>query len=269
MFAVYGGALASSDEAYDALDSAAWQYCKSKNLDSVSYKTVKARHKEIEGWVVDCETSATFIKKLPTSSEDILLSIPRKQRAVVRKSLKNGLVCDWNKDIDAFYHLHAVSVRNLGTPVFPKSIFQAFCNVFGDDVDIQVIYTSQGEAVASLMSFYYGDVVLPYYAGGNAKARQYGAHDFMYYQLMLRAAERGVCVFDFGRSKSGSGPYKFKKNWGFEPLALEYESRLEKGAKETNLSPTNKKFALMIQTWKRLPLPIANLVGPLLSRPLG
>lgn len=269
MFAVYGGVLASSEAAYAALDEAAWAIAAAENIDALTYRSVEARHEDRDGWTVDADSSATFQRELADNPESILLSIPRKQRAVVRKSLKAGLHCDWGSDLETFYSLYAESVRNLGTPVFSKKLFRGFLDVFQDDVEVQVIRTPEGQPVASLMSFYFTDYVLPYYAGGNREARKYGAHDFMYYQLMVRAAARGAKLFDFGRSKVGSGPYKFKKNWGFEPTLLQYETRLADGAEPQDLSPNNKKFVAMVNLWKKLPLPVANFLGPSIARHLG
>ena len=269
MFAVYGGPLANSIEVYNALDSAAWAYARSEDISSLEYRSISGRQRKSDGWSVDRGTSVTFRGHLQTDHDSVLAAIPRKQRAVVRKSLKAGLTCSWEKDVDAFYNLYAESVKNLGTPVFSKQLFHTFVEVFGKDIDVQVISTAEGEAIASLMSFYHGDYVLPYYAGGKASARRYGAHDFMYFSLMIRAIERGKSKFDFGRSKVGTGPYNFKKNWGFEPTPLEYEIRLMQGAVKNNLSPTNRKFELMVKMWKKLPLPVANLLGPPIARHLG
>ncbi len=269
MFAVYGGVVASTAEASEALEVYAWEMAQSWRLNTVSYKSTNAQHKEQEGWAVELDSAATFRKPLQLDEESILLDIPRKQRAVVRKSLNNGLSCTWEKDLDTFYQLYAVSVRNLGTPVFPKKLFASFLQEFGNDVEVQIIYSPEGKPLASLMSFYFKDQVLPYYAGGTVDARIYGAHDYMYYQLMVRAARKGKKVFDFGRSKVGTGPYKFKKNWGFEPLPLEYQHQLAAGMEAPNLSPSNRKFELMVKVWKKLPLGIANVIGPPIARHLG
>lgn len=269
MFAVYGGVLASDERTHRALENAAWEMGQELGLRSVSYKTIIARHKEMEGWSVEQNVAATFHKKLGGDADAILLGIPRKQRAVVRKSLQNGLTCSWERDLKAFYSLYAESVRNLGTPVFPRKLFSTLLDVFGDDVEVQIIRSPSGEAIASLMSFYFNNNVLPYYAGGKSAARTFGAHDFMYYQLMVRAVEKGKRVFDFGRSKVGSGPYKFKKNWGFDPIPLEYEYQVMEGCQLADLSPTNKKFELMVQIWKKLPLGVANILGPSIARHLG
>lgn len=269
MFGVYGGALADDETAYSALDEAAWQRLTELGVDTLEYRSMRARHRDTEDWMVDDTSAATFQRPLSDKEDQILLDIPRKQRAVVRKSLKNGLVCSWDKDLETFYALYAESVRNLGTPVFPKKLFESFLEEFPDETEIQIILNPDGKPVASLMSFYHGETVLPYYAGGSPDARRYGAHDFMYYQLMLRAAAKGIKVFDFGRSKVGTGPYKFKKNWGFSPTELQYETRVRAGCKKPDLSPTNKKFELMVKVWKKLPLPVANMFGPSIARHLG
>jgi len=271
MFGVYGGALAHNEEIRLALEKQAWDYAVGAGLPYFESRNVESLSEE-EDLVWSCPTpkSATFIKEIGgKSEEELLLDIPRKQRAVVRKSLKAGLRCDWNGRADQFFSLYAESVRNLGTPVFPKKMFEKILEVFANDIEIQIIRTAEGKPIASLMSFYHGDAVLPYYAGGTPEARLYGAHDFMYFQLMIRAVKRGCRQFDFGRSKIDSGPYKFKKNWGFEPKLLHYRTRTLKGHEVPDLNPANSKYSLMVSVWKKLPLPIANILGPFLARHLG
>ncbi|MFC4349714.1 FemAB family XrtA/PEP-CTERM system-associated protein [Kordiimonas lipolytica] len=270
MFGVYGGPLAVNDEAYQALDEAAWKLARDAGCDTLEYRTLRARHQGEPDWQTASGKAATFIKDIvPGDEQEMLLQIPRKQRAVVRKSLKHGLVSDWSSVVSEFYDLYAYSVHGLGTPVFPKALFQAFKAVFGDDVLIQIIRDGDGLGVASLMSFRTKDTILPFYAGSSAHARGLAAHDFMYFDLMKKAVADGHAKFDFGRSKVGTGPYNFKKNWGFEPTPLEYEYRLAPGASIPNMSPQNRKFSLLIAAWKRLPLGLANLIGPPVARHLG
>src|SRR5690606_34564323 len=110
--------------------------------------------------------------------------------------------------------------------------------------------------------------VLPYYAGDHVDARALAANDFKYWALMRRARERGCTVFDYGRSKTGTGPFSFKKNWGFEPQPLFYEYRLYKRDSVPQNNPLNAKYAISIALWRRLPLPVANLLGPPIARHL-
>ncbi len=126
-----------------------------------------------------------------------------------------------------------------------------------------------GVPVASVMSFYFRDEVLPYYGGGTGEARRHAANDFLYWDLMRRACERGIRVFDFGRSKRDVGSFRFKKHWGFEPEPLAYEIRLVRATDVPDVNPLNPKYRMFVESWKRLPLPLSRLLGPPLARNLG
>lgn len=91
----------------------------------------------------------------------------------------------------------------------------------------------------------------------------------MYWELMKRCSEKGVRVFDYGRSKVGTGSYRFKKHWGFEPQPLNYRYHLVKAKEVPNISPTNPKYRLLIEAWKRIPLGVSRILGPVLARNLG
>ncbi len=268
MFCVYGGALAADNTVAVSLYERAWNFAQNHQLPVLELRADVPESVKDANWNT-ATGSATFTKQLATTDDEQLLAIPRKQRAVVRKSLKNNLTTNWVGDVDTFYDLYARSVLALGTPVFPKKLFAALVSVFGDAVQVQLTLGPNGQSVASLMSFYFNQTVMPYYAGGSALVRQLGAHDYMYYNLMLHARERGCSTFDFGRSKVDSGPYKFKKNWGFEPTPLYYCSRLAPGAEQPNLSQQSGPFAAMSKVWKKLPLGVSKILGPPLARHLG
>ncbi|MDH5378031.1 MAG: FemAB family PEP-CTERM system-associated protein, partial [Gammaproteobacteria bacterium] len=197
-----------------------------------------------------------------------MLNIPRKQRAVVRKGINAGLESEYDTDVDRFYESYAYSLHGLGTPAFPRKLFHILKEEFGDDCDILSIY-KDGNLVSSVMNFYYKDEVLPYYAGASDLARVYKAHDFMYWELMRRSCERGLKWFDYGRSKVNTGPFSFKKNWGFEPKFFEYEYYLVKAKKIPNVSPSNPKYSMFINTWKKMPFWATKIVGPHINKYLG
>ena len=140
--------------------------------------------------------------------------------------------------------------------------------VFGQDCD-GVVIRDNGVPVSAVLNFYHKDTVLPYYGGGTVGARRNGANDFLYWEVMRRAVLRGYRRFDFGRSKAGTGAFAFKKNWGFEPQWLEYEYHFLPGQTMPDKNPLNPKYALFIAAWKKLPLPVANFIGPWLIRGLG
>ena len=112
------------------------------------------------------------------------------------------------------------------------------------------------------MSFYFRDRVMPYYTGSRPEARAYGANDLMYWHVMRRAVERGCKFFDFGRSKVGTGPFHFKKNWGFEPRPVTHQYYLGEGQRVPQVNPTNPKYQALVTLWRSLPLPVANALGP-------
>src|SRR5690606_25450218 len=124
-------------------------------------------------------------------------SIPRKQRAEVRKGLAGDLQIDVGRDASdraAHYAVYAESVRNLGTPVFPRSLFGAVLDAFGDEADILTV-RHEGRPVASVLSLYHRGAVMPYWGGGTRGARRLRANERMYFELMLHARRRGCRHF--------------------------------------------------------------------------
>ena len=264
-FCVEGGPIAIDSETRAMLDRAAISLMHSVNAKSLEFRSRTASR---PGWALRKDLYATFARDISSNDDENLKAIPRKQRAVVRKTLAGGLSSYIDENIDAFFRIYSESVRNLGTPVFSKRYFAALRAAFGPDCDVVVI-RDDAEPVSAVMNFYFRETVMPYYGGGRAAARRNGANDFLYWEVMRRAAERGYRRFDFGRSKVETGAFAFKKNWGFEPQWLEYEYYLAPGAGLPDKNPNNPKYAALIATWKRLPLPLANLIGPFLIRGLG
>lgn len=264
-FYVHGGILSASGEAFDALTAKSTELAKQLNVDYMELRTIKQQHPE---WLVKNDLYARFRKEIDPDVEQNLNNIPRKQRAVVRKGIKAGLNSEWDNDIDRFYESYAYSLHGLGTPAFPRKLFHILKEVFKDDCDVLSIF-KDGQFVSSVMNFYFRGEVLPYYAGATDLARKYKAHDFMYWELMRHSCERGLKWFDYGRSKVGTGPYSFKKNWGFEPEPLEYEYYLVNAKEIPNVSPTNPKYAIFINTWKKMPFWATKLIGPHINKYLG
>jgi FemAB-related protein (PEP-CTERM system-associated) len=264
-FAVYGGVAAAHTEATNALEAEAQRLAQRLGVDHLELRHVEARH---ESWPRQ-ELYVTFRKAILPDDEANMLAIPRKQRAMVRKGIKNGLRSDMDRGIDRFFDLYADNVHRHGTPALPKRYFQALRDEFGADCDVLTVSAPDGRPLSSVLSFYFRDEVLPYYAGDDEAARDLAANDFKYWELMRRSCARGLTVFDYGRSKQGTGPYAFKKNWGFEPTPLHYEYRLYKRSAVPQNNPANAKYRLLIETWRRLPIGMANWLGPFVVRSLG
>lgn len=255
-----GGGIIGSDHAIGPLADAALQLA--KDLGS---PVIELRGGRIPSGWSECEgLYAGFVCDLSQDEEAILAAIPRKQRAEVRRALGFGLQVSVGHDLDAHYSVYAESVRNLGTPVFPRELFAAMLEAFGDDADIVTI-RRDGKPIASVLSFYFKNIVHPYWGGGTRAARTWRANDLLYFELMRHAARRGCTRFDFGRSKIGTGAYAYKKNWGFTPTPLVYA--VHGTPRSTN--PLDPKYRLQIALWQKLPLWLANRLGPPIARGLG
>jgi FemAB-related protein (PEP-CTERM system-associated) len=264
-FCVYGGPLAVDREAAAALEANAEALREQLGADALELRERADAHSD---WLVRPDLYVTFRREIVGDNDANMKAIPRKQRAMVRKGIQNGLVSLCNQDVYALHRIYAESVRNLGTPVFSRRYFMILSETFSDCSDI-VTVVDDGRPIASVMNFYYRDEVLPYYGGGTAEARHRAGNDFMYWEVMRRACERGFRLFDFGRSKLGTGAYDFKRYWGFEPTPLMYQYRLAPGHEIPDLNPLNPKLRLFVEMWKRLPLAVAARLGPPIVRGLA
>lgn len=262
-FCVYGGVASNDEQATEALLNAAKLLAEQLGVDYLELRHLRAK---TPGWPSKSKHS-TFRRTL-TNDEENMLAMKRKQRAVIRQSIKNGHQARIETDLDHFFRIYATSVRNLGTPVFSRRFFKALQQAFGEDCEVVTI-SHDGQPVSSLMSFYFRDEVLPYYGGGLPESRGLKSMDFMYWELMQRATERGLTTYDFGRSKNDSGPYHYKRHWGFEAQPLCYEYHLVKAKALPDLSPNNPKYRYFIRLWQKLPLAVSQALGPLLSKYLG
>ncbi|HRP77346.1 MAG TPA: FemAB family PEP-CTERM system-associated protein [Rhodocyclaceae bacterium] len=263
-FCVYGG-IAGDAEAVPALEAEAEAIARRLGVEHLEYRNVHPRHAD---WPRQ-DLYVGFRKAILPDVEANMAAIPRKQRAMVRKGIKNGLVSRIDASVDTFFALYADNVLRHGTPALPRRFFERLRQVFGERCEVLTVTDAAGAPLSSVLSFYFRDEVLPYYAGDAVAARDLAANDFKYWELMRRACERGIGVFDYGRSKIGTGPYGFKKNWGFDPQPLSYEYRLYKRDTVPQNNPMNPKYRAFIALWRRLPIGVANTLGPHIVRNLG
>lgn len=264
-FAVYGGPAALDQAAADALVDRAEHLAATLH---VHHLELRNRHARRPAWPRQ-ELYVAFRKPLLPDAESNLSAIPRKQRAMVRKGIANGLVDEIDADVGRFFALYADNVHRHGTPPHSRAYFERLRATFGDACEVLTVVTPDGRPVSGVLSFYFRNEVLPYYAGDAGAARGLAANDFKYWSLMRRACARGCTVFDYGRSKRDSGSFGFKKNWGFEPLPLAYEHRLFRGQRIPQTNPSNPRYRAVIELWRRLPRGLVNRVGPHVIRHLG
>ncbi|MBF0283259.1 MAG: FemAB family PEP-CTERM system-associated protein [Magnetococcales bacterium] len=274
-FCVYGGAAAADEAAGRALVAAALRRAEQLGVASLELRNLLPEQPPGAGpqqagsrWH-GRTLHATFRQPLAATPEAQLAAIPRKQRAEVRKGMQGGLAAVEDASPERCYRLYAESLHQLGTPLFTRRYFPLLREVFGADCHILTV-ESGGRAVGSVLSFFFRDQVLPYYAGAVPEgARPPGVYPYLYWRLMNLAAQRGAKIFDFGRSKQGSGSYAFKEHFGFTAEPLPYVCWLARGEEVPQVHPANPKYQRAIRLWRRLPLAATLLIGPPLARKLG
>ncbi|UXC91294.1 FemAB family PEP-CTERM system-associated protein [Sphingobium sp. RSMS] len=267
-FAVDGGILASDPAAVPALAAACEGMARDGGIASVEIRGGPAPGR---GWALHEGSHLGFARPIAADDEAELLAVPRKHRAELRKALANdALRVEIGREArhrQAHYRVYSESVRNLGTPVFPARLFREVLAAFAEDADILAVYEGE-RPVSAVLTLYHQGRVMPFWGGGIADARRLRSNELMYFRLMGHGRARGMRVFDFGRSKTGSGQAAWKKSFGFDPVPLSYHSWSATGERR-DIDPNSPHYQRRIDLWKKLPLPVANLIGPLIARGLG
>lgn len=262
-FAVYGGALCDGEPARQALrDAVADLGCR----EGVQYVELR------NAWEEQClgfnrvHRYVTFTQELSGTEETLLETIPRKTRAAVRKSLKFDFTSRPTRDFLPFARLYLANLRRLGTPAFPLRHFSNLLEEFGPEADVREMLLD-GQLAAAVFTFYFRGQVMPYYGASDPAFHPQQPNNFMYWELMRWGLANGFRLFDFGRSKTQeSGSFDFKAHWGMTMRELPYEILLVRRREVPNFSPNNPKFRLFLKLWQRLPLPLANSIGPFLVK---
>jgi FemAB-related protein (PEP-CTERM system-associated) len=209
---------------------------------------------------------ANFTKNM-ANIDDILLSIPRKKRADIRKAVNNtALQCVDNVRVNDFYALFSKSQHLHGTPIHSKKYYQTLC----DNSDYAQIYgvRHNHKLVATCIVFITGNELIAYYGAADKDYVKSHVYDLLYYYLMQIAKQKQL-VFNFGRSKHETGSFKYKTLWGFEPYETTHYIMPISNKPIADLRANNPKFSRKIALWRRLPLWLANLIGPYILRQIG
>jgi FemAB-related protein (PEP-CTERM system-associated) len=264
--AAYGGCIADSDETAATMTDYARELAKELRVEFLELRNFRNVLDDFS--LTTKDLYVTFRQELKPDLEENMLSIPRKTRAEIREGIRNGLEFKVDEiGVDQFFHVYSQSVRRLGTPVFPKRLFENGLREFGSACKIFSVHWN-GKLVSAVWTLFYKDEVVPYFGGSLSEYNHLAVNNFMYWMLMKYGAENGYRIFDFGRSKKGSGSFSFKKRWGMEMSQLTYQYALVRKKSLPDTSPLNPKFARAIRLWQSLPLSVTNTLGPIIAKHL-
>ena len=262
-FAVYGGILADSDGARCEL----YRHVKELGAElAVDYVELRNAFPEQCVGGSNVTRYVTFTQETPPDEGRLLESLPKKTRNLVRKSLKTPFSIRYGvRDASRLDAVLSRNMRRLGTPAFPRRYFDRLLANFGEMADIREVWL-EGKVAAASLNFFYQGQMHTYHAAADTRLNALGPNTFLYFDHLRWAGEHGFKLFDFGRSKKGTGVFEFKRHWNTVMRELPYEMILVRRKSLPNFSPANPKFGLAIRLWRSVPLPITRILGPRLIR---
>jgi len=255
----YGGVLGNNCEIEDELMRHACTMANEMQLSHIEF-----RHTKEYGTKWQVRTDKVIMElTLPTSSDDLWEDFKPKLRAQIRKPTKEGAHIESGgvELLNDFYRVFSENMRDLGTPVYPEKFFKEILMKFPDETFLMVV-RYKGKPVAAAFLLGYRDKLEIPWASSLRKYNPLGVNMLLYWEILRKAIEKGYKVFDFGRSTIDAGTYRFKKQWGAQPRQLYWHYCVNENGAMPNITPNNPKYKLAIRIWQRLPLPIANFLGP-------
>lgn len=255
----YGGPLADTDEIASSLVDYAISMAEQEKCRFVELRAVR----QLNPKLLNKDQKYAFLLDLAAGEDEVWKSIDGKAKNQVRKAEKSGLVTQFGKIelLDEFYKIFSRNMRDLGTPVWPKTLFSEQFRYFTEDTEIAMVKLA-GQPVAGALIIHYKDCSIVPSASSLRKYLKLSPNNILYWEIIKHCLKRGSTVFDFGRSTLNAGTYNFKKQWVKNPQKQNWQYKLLTIADLPELNPSNPKFRLGIKLWKRLPLPIANALGP-------
>jgi FemAB-related protein (PEP-CTERM system-associated) len=258
------GVWAASEEAQRQLIDQALELA-----DTLRVRYLELRHEqpvEHPGLTGRMASKVHMRLPLPETVGQLWEKIPAKVRNQVRKGQKNCVDVAWGgaELLPDFYRVFSTTMRDLGTPVYSRRLFEEILRHFPDRAEFCVVRDGKAPVAAALLLHGWGVTEVP----SAACLRQYHpscVNMLMYWDLLQRAVQRGQDIFDFGRSTLDGNTYRFKKQWGAEPEPAVWQYSLREGT-ISDMRPDNPRYRRAIDLWRRLPVALTCWLGPAIVR---
>ncbi|HWG58068.1 MAG TPA: FemAB family XrtA/PEP-CTERM system-associated protein [Candidatus Acidoferrales bacterium] len=262
-FFSYGGVLARDAEGREALLARAGDLGRELGISHIELRQGSEQPCDWQ----DTTAKVTMVLPLPATVEALWKGLSSGMRNKVRNAQKNGFRVEWGgaDAVGTFYKIFSTNMRNLGTPVYPQRWFLNLCKEFPDEVRVLSLFDGSEAVASGLVTCYRNELELPWSATLPESRKRYSAV-FLYWTLLEWAIQNNFRLADFGRCTRGSGVYEFKRHWNSQERPLHWYYWLAPGKPLPELRPDNPRFRMATQMWKRLPVPVANLLGPRIVR---
>ena len=256
-----GGPL-GTEEGREALGEYAMGEARSHGVDLLELRG----RTPVPGGFATSQRKLTVLMALGQSSEALWNEgLKAKVRSQVRRPMKEGMTARFGSDLlDPFYDIFSRTMRDLGTPVLPKRFFAAVARHLAEHVVFCVV-EHDGTPLAAGCGFLWNGEFEITWAGALREASRMAPNMLLYWSLMEESIRRGAHTFNFGRCSPDSGTHRFKRQWGGEDVPLPWSQWSPDGVASTP-NPDAPKYRLATTVWSRLPLAVANRLGPPLAR---
>lgn len=262
----YGGACATNQAGLRKLLIEAMQIASQTKAEHI-----ELRHTENLYQDLPVKTTKVIMKlALPAEPETLLKSFTSKLRSQIKRPQKDGMVARIGREdeLDNFYTVFSQNMKDLGTPVYAKSFFRNILAAFPHNTWICTILTESGLPVASGFLVGFKETMEIPWASSLRRYNSLSPNMLLYWSVLKFAVESGYRFFDFGRSTPGGGTYRFKEQWGAQPIPLYWHYWLRNGSSLPELNPMNSKYQLAIRVWKKLPVLLTRILGPAIVKNL-
>jgi serine/alanine adding enzyme len=254
-----GGVVAESQDAKEALVAEAIAMAKTKGA-----QYLELRQRFNPGLNLPTKThKVAMVLPVEPTSEAMWAALPHKVRTDIRKSMKTGLDAEFGgpEFLGIFYEVFAKNMRDLGTPVYGRKFFLEIFKAFPKESHICVV-RHQGKPIAVSFLSEYGGTIEALWSSSLYEFSHLKPNMFLYWSILCFAGQKGLRVFDFGRSSIGSGTHRFKKQWGSREVLLHWVYWVPDGAALPELNTENPRYRLAIRLWQKLPVSVTKLIGP-------
>lgn len=142
-----------------------------------------------------------------------------KVRNSIRKGIKNGVEIVEENNIEMYYDLYLKTMARLGSPTYPKALFENIHKYCKSLVRFTLAYSGD-VPIAGLWSFCYKNRISIVGNVSSLMSQEYNANDVLYNELIEYATTNGFEIIDFGRTRPNSSYEKYKKKWGATKVDL-------------------------------------------------
>lgn len=268
-FCDVGNCLADSVQVQDALLENAKELFKTIRCRKVGLRgTLKESDLLGQSFHVEKTGKVRMLFSLPDSSEALLASFKSKLRSQIRKAEKNGVQFRWagSDGVELLYAVYSRNMRDLGSPPHSRQWFDSIMTNYGEKARIGLA-EYEGKCIGAGLILSTNSLTVIPWASTLREHNRLSPNMLLYWNFLKHSADNGFKTFDFGRSTEGEGTYRFKKQWGAQPVPLLwYSLRKTTVQKDNSVQPQSNTRDRIASIWEKMPLPVSNFVGPRLRK---